>query len=107
VEKDSNFASLSAQAGEAVKAYREQLLKINPLLPADMVSGATVSEINASAEKASALVESIKKGLQAADQTVTVPAGSPGRTPQDTSAMSTREKITFGLDQARKAKGGK
>jgi hypothetical protein len=105
VEKDSNFASLSAQAGEAVKAYRDQVLKGNPLLPADMITGATVAEINTSAEKASALVESIKKGLQANDQTVKVPAGSPGRTPLDTSNMSTKEKITYGLDQARKTKG--
>jgi hypothetical protein len=102
VEKDSNFASLSTQAGEAVKAYREQVLKINPLLPADMVAGVTVAEINASAEKAAALVESIKRGLQANDLTVKVPAGSPGRTPLDTSNMSTKEKITYGLEQSRK-----
>jgi len=106
-EQDStNFASLTAQYQGAVSAYRELVLKSNPLLPADMVQGGTIDEVNAALDKAAALVSQVKQGIEAQQQTTAqetaIPAGAPGRTPADLSAMSTREKINYGLNQARK-----
>jgi chromosome segregation ATPase len=105
-EKDKGFASLSAQHEGAVNAYRDLVLKSNPLLPADMITGATVEEINASVEKANGIIGRVKEGLELQNhqqtQQTTIPAGSPGRAPADLSNMTTREKINYGLDQAKK-----
>ena len=71
-EKDRTFASLSAQHEGAVGAYRDLVLRSNPLLPADMITGGTIEEVNASVEKASGLIDSVKKGLES----IYTPAGS-------------------------------
>jgi hypothetical protein len=105
-EKDRNFASLNAQHEGAVSAYRDLVLKSNPLLPADMITGGTVEEINTAVEKANGIIGQVREGIEKQTQQVTqqtqIPAGSPGRTPADLSAMTTREKINYGLDQAKK-----
>ena len=105
-ERGTSIASLQAQHDGAVTAYRELVLKSNLLVPADMVQGTSIDDINASLEKASNLVSQIQQGVQAQSQTNSqanqVPAGAPGRTPPDLSAMTTREKITYGLSQVRK-----
>jgi hypothetical protein len=105
-ERGTGLASLTAQHEGAVAAYRELVLQSNPVLPADMVQGSTVDEVKASVDKATALVGQIQQGLATQQQTQqnsnNVPAGSPGRTPADLSAMTTREKINYGLDQSRK-----
>jgi hypothetical protein len=89
-----------------VSAYRDLVLKSNPLLPADMITGSTVEEVNASVEKANGIIGQVREGLEKQTQQVTqqtqIPAGSPGRTPADLSAMTTREKINYGLDQDKK-----
>ena len=105
-EKDRNFASLNAQHEGVVSAYRDLVLKSNPLLPADMITGGTVDEINTAFEKANGIIGQVREGIEKQTQQVTqqtqIPAGSPGRTPADLSAMTTREKINYGLDQAKK-----
>ena len=105
VEKDKGFASLSANFEAAVGAYRGQVLKANPLIPTEMILGNTIADIDQAVEKATALVGKIKEGLAQETQHTTIPAGAPGRTPPDTSTMTTREKITHGINNARK-KGG-
>ena len=90
----------------AVGAYKDVVLKANPLVPTDMLQGLTIDEVNASLEKATGIVGQIKQGLeaqqQAQTQTQTVPAGAPVRTGPDVSSMTTKEKINYGLEQARK-----
>ena len=101
-EKDKSFASLSASFEGALTAYTGAVLKANPLVPPELVAGATVAEVDASVQKASAIVGKIKEGLAQQTQQVTVPPGAPGRTPPDTSTLSAREKITHGLNAKRK-----
>ena len=103
-ERGSSIASLSAQQEGAVTAYRELVQKSNPLLPAEMLQGGTIEEINASVEKAVTLVGQIRQGIEeqnkSNDQANNIPVGAPGRTPPDLENMTTREKITHGLKQA-------
>ena len=101
-EKDKGFASLTANFEAAVGAYRSQVLKVNPLIPAEMILGNTIADIDQATEKANSLVGKIKEGLTLEIQQTTIPAGAPGRTPPDTSTMTTREKITQGIEKARK-----
>lgn len=99
---EKSFASLSASFEGAVTSYKGAALKANPLLPPELITGASIAEVDASVEKASAIVGKIKEGIAQQTQQVTVPAGAPGRTPPDTSTMSTREKITHGIQNARR-----
>ena len=86
----------------AVGAYKDVVLKANPLIPTDMLQGLTIDEVTASLEKATALVGQIKEGLEKNGSAEKIPPGAPQRTGPDMSAMTTKEKINYGLDQARK-----
>ena len=104
VEKEKSFASLSQNFDQAIGAFKSQVLKANPLVPAELVTGATVAEITASVEKATAIVNKVKEGLARETQTVTIPPGAPGRTEPDMSGYSATEKIKAGIEKARKKK---
>jgi chromosome segregation ATPase len=101
-DSEKTFASLNTSLEGAVTAYKSALLKANPLVPPELISGATITEVDASIQKASAIVGKIKDGLAKENQQTTIPAGAPGRTPPDTSTMTIREKINHGLNSRRK-----
>ena len=119
-EKDTQAESqtqeliLALQKGKdelesAVGAYKDVVLKANPLIPTDMIQGLTIDEVNASLEKATALVGHIKEGLekegnvlQQKDNADKIPPGAPQRTGPDLSSMTTKEKINYGLREAQK-----
>ena len=105
-EKNTSFTSLQAQHEGAITAYRDLVLKANPLVPGDMVLGTSIEEINNSFEKATTLVGQIKQGIEQESQQQagnnSVPEGAPARGPEDFSAMTTREKITHGLQDRNK-----
>ena len=103
-DSEKGLASLAASLEGAVAAYKEAALKANPLLPPELITGSSIAEVDASVEKASAIVGKIKEGLVQQTQQVTIPAGAPGRTPPDTSSMSAREKINHGINARRKEK---
>ena len=110
---DRRIGTLTAEKDGIVKQYGELVRKTNPAVPADMITGATVDEINASLNKGLGFVDQVKKNLDSdyeakrkaleeQAQETRVPPGAPGRTEPDTSTMSSKEKITFGLNKARK-----
>ena len=103
-EKDRSLASLSQNFEGAISAYKGQVLKANPLIPPEMISGATIAEIDTALGKAITMVNKVKEGLAEDQQTITIPPGAPGRTPPDTSSMTASQKIKFGIANARKAK---
>jgi len=90
----------------AVGAYKDVVLKANPLIPTDLIQGLTIDEVNASLEKASNLVAEIQTKIQTESESKSksesIPTGAPQRTGPDLSSMTTKEKINYGLDQARK-----
>lgn len=90
----------------AVADYKALVVGSNPLFTADLITGSSVDDIKASAEKANALVGKVKEGLEAQAKALaeltTIPAGAPVTTGVDLSALSSRQKITQGLEQARK-----
>lgn len=90
------------QSAAAVNAYRELALKANPSIPPDLVKGATIEEVNASIDGASAIVDTIRARLAEEAQAAARPplgfatggrAGAAG-TPTNTSPT---EKIRAGL----------
>lgn len=101
-DKDKGFASLTQNFEAAVGAYRNQVLKANPLIPAELVLGNTIADIDQATQKATAIVTRIKEGLAKDQQQATIPAGAPGRTPPDLSGLSPKEKIAQGIQAKRK-----
>ncbi len=111
-EKDAEIATIKQVAEdfmqklEATKnalaqtaaAYKELVAQANPGLVSEMIKGETVEEINESVKSARALVERVKQEVGAENAKVRVPAGAPGRTPLDLSALSPREKIKYAIE---------
>ena len=71
-----------------------------PDLPADLVSGETVSEVDEAAVRARQTVAQVRQHLETQAQALRVPAGAPARGAPDTSAMTPAEKIRLGVRSA-------
>jgi chromosome segregation ATPase len=99
-EKESTKKRLDETAqslAAAVGAYRELIVKANPGVLADMISGDSIEMVNASVESARAVMEKARREVEAEAARVRVPAGAPPRAPQDFAALTAREKIQIGI----------
>ncbi len=88
----------------AVDDFKRLAAASNPIIPAQAISGSTIDEVKASLATANELVSAVKEAVAEQTRTIAVPAGAPARGAPHLSAMSSREKITLGLEQARKRK---
>jgi len=102
LDSEGRQAELSNSLVEATEKYRSALVSANPSVPASLITGESIAEIDASLQTAQGLVETVKETLAAAAAETLVPAGAPERTAPDLSSMTTKDKINYGLDQARK-----
>ena len=103
-EREEELAAIRAEIDEArqrlalaVAKYRLLALERQPQIPAELVSGETVEEVDRSLATARALVERVRRQLEAETQSRRVPVGSPGRQGADVSALSPRDKIAYAL----------
>lgn len=103
-ESETREQDLTAQLRSAAERYRELALEQTPELPAELVSGATVDEIDESLERARETVSKVRGHLESQAQAGRVPVGAPPRSEPDLSGLSTEEKISYGL-QHRNATG--
>jgi outer membrane murein-binding lipoprotein Lpp len=92
--------STVADARAAANRYRELLMASEPELPAELVFGETVSEVDEAAVRARQTVAQVRQHLETQAQTLRVPTGAPARGAPDTSAMTPAEKIRLGLRSA-------
>jgi chromosome segregation ATPase len=97
----AEFATLKDTHTKAVAKYLVAVKTANPTLPADVITGSTIDEIDATLAKALTIAESVKKSLEAQAKEAKVPAGAPTRGGIALEAMSPREKIAAGLQQRR------
>lgn len=93
------IANSEAQAREALGRYREAALQREPQLPADLVKGETVSELDAAIERARQTVAQVRQHLDQQAQSLRVPAGAPARGGPEVSDLSAGEKIRLGLSK--------
>lgn len=93
----SALTSAEERSRGAAARYRDVLLAREPDLPADLVSGDTVEEVDAAAVRARETVALVRQRLEAEAQLGRVPAGAPARGAPDASGLSAAEKIRFGL----------
>lgn len=97
------IASLTQARDTAVSKYRASLAAANPAIPAELITGDTIEDIDASLETAKGLVDKIREGLTAENESVAIPAGAPTRNGTSTEGMSTREKINLGLSSQKRS----
>lgn len=98
-ERDTREQDVAARLQSAADRYRELALEQTPELPADLVSGATVEEVDESLQRARETVSKVRGHLESQAQAGKVPVGAPPRSEPDLSGLSTEEKISYGLQQ--------
>ena len=98
----AELASVTEARDVAVAKYLGVAKALNPNVPEGIIVGATIGEIDASVDKGKAIVEAVKKAMEAEAAQTKVPPGAPTRGAIDLEAMSSREKIAYGIQQ----KGG-
>jgi DNA repair ATPase RecN len=102
-EKATAELTLSKQAlTKAVTKYLDAVKLANPALPADVITGATIEDIDASVTKALSIATAVKASLEAQAKAATMPAGAPPRGEISLEGLSPKEKIAAGI----KRKGG-
>ncbi len=88
---------LEAQVESTAQRYRGLALELSPELPAELVAGGTVEEIEASLERARETVAKVRGHIESEAQARRVPVGAPPRSGPDLSSLSAEEKIRLGL----------
>jgi len=99
---EGELSTAREQVREASARYREALLSASPEVPADMVAGESVEEVEASLAAARQTVSQVRQHLESQAQAGRVPAGAPPRSASgglDLSALTPEEKIRVGLER--------
>ena len=99
-------SALRDQLGEAerrmrtsAERYRDLVVRTEPALPAELIAGDTVEDVDASVEAARAMVSRVRSHIEAQAQAARVPAGAPPRSAPDLGALSPEQKIRYGLSR--------
>ena len=103
-EASTNFEGAKAAYAYAVEDFKKLAAASNPLIPPEAIYGGSIEEIKMSLDRANKLVANVQESLAKQAQQNLVPAGAPQRTGPDLSALSTKEKITVGLEAAKAKK---
>jgi chromosome segregation ATPase len=96
-EAERQIDGLGEALAQAVAAYKELVVQANPGVLAELITGDTVEAVNESLKNALALIERVKREMEAEASRTRVPAGAPPRAPLDLSALSPREKIQYAI----------
>jgi len=98
----AELAQVKEAKDQALAKYLSMAKALNPAIPEGIIAGETIEEIDTSVEKGKAIVESVKKAMEAEASQAKVPAGAPTRGEISLEGLSPREKIAAGIQQ----KGG-
>jgi uncharacterized coiled-coil protein SlyX len=81
----------------AVHSYRTLIMGNNAEIPAELITGNSIEEIDKSLANAKALVTRIRQGLENETAATRIPSGAPVRTEADISGLSPIEKIKYAI----------
>ena len=97
----SESEQLSARLRDSALKYREARLAASPDIPADLVAGEEVAEIDEQLEAAQRVVAEMRERMEKErrQESPAIPAGSPVRRAPDYSGLPPAEKIKLGLQQ--------
>ena len=96
---EETVAGLQGAERNAASRYRDLALEREPDLPADLVAGETIAEVDAALEQARQTVARVRQHLDDQARAARVPAGAPPRGEPDASGLSSAEKIRLGLSR--------
>jgi chromosome segregation ATPase len=91
-------AAAEARLRTAAEKYRDLVVRTEPELPEELITGDDIDEIDASVGSARRIVEDVRSRLQT-QPPPRIPAGAPARTAPDFSTLPPEEKIRIGLSQ--------
>ena len=97
VDDNQKFEALNESLSQAVTDYKTVVVKANPGIIEELITGNTITEINQSLENAKTLISKVRGGIEQEIASGRVPAGAPQRTSLDLSALSPREKIQYAI----------
>jgi chromosome segregation ATPase len=96
-EMEEKLAATNDSLVGAVASYKSMVIRTNPDIVGELISGDTIESVNESLEKARSLIGRVRQGLETEIASARVPAGAPERRSPDLSALSPREKIQYGI----------
>jgi len=97
----ADLIALQGSHDSAVTAYRELIIKSNPLFTPDLIQGATIQELEVAAKKVNDLAAHVRAKIEADIKSVIIPAGAPERSGPDTSGLTAREKIYHAVTEGK------
>ncbi|MBN1189723.1 MAG: hypothetical protein JXA46_08220 [Dehalococcoidales bacterium] len=100
-EANSRADRLAESLKTVFSGYKSLIVQSNPDIPAELLTGDNVEALDGSLSRARELIEKVKKSIDSQKSTDRVPAGAPPRGAPDTSGLSSREKISQGVEKAR------
>jgi len=95
----TELTAVNQTKSEALAKYLGMAKALNPTIPEAIIGGETIAEIEQSVEKGKAIVEAVKKTLEAEAAATKVPAGAPTRGEISLEGLSPKEKIAAGIQQ--------
>jgi hypothetical protein len=99
IEANERTTRLDGSLKQAVTSYKVLILKANPDILPELLSGETITDLDSSVSQARDLIGKIKSGLESQAGETHIPAGAPQRGAADTSGLSAREKIREGINR--------
>ena len=101
-EKAAALAQLKETHATAIGKYLDTVRSLNAAIPADVITGDTIEDIDASVAHAQAIADAVRDTLADEAKKGRVPAGAPTRV-INLDGLTAKEKIALGLSQQ---KGG-
>ena len=96
-DDEKSLTETEEALAQAVASYKEMVIEANPGVLAELITGATIDEVNESLQNARALMDRVRQEMEAEASRTRVPAGAPQRAPLDLSGLSPREKIQYAI----------
>jgi hypothetical protein len=98
----ADYSTLKTSFDEAVKSYRKLAVGSNPLFTEELITGATIAEIDTALTRAADFVGKVRSKIEEDLKNLSIPAGAPERSGPDVSGYSPREKIAEGIKKQNK-----
>jgi hypothetical protein len=95
------LGKLDGSLKQAVASYRALVIRSNPDVLPELITGESIEELDGSLSRARELIGKVKSGLETQAAAMRVPSGAPQRGAADASGLSPREKINLGVERAR------
>ncbi len=96
-DTEKKLSQLNATLTQTVDTYKALTIESNPGVPAELIAGKTVGEVNESLKNARGIIDRVRQEMEAEASRMRIPAGAPQRSPLDLSGLSPREKIQYAI----------